>query len=95
MDQALPVAFGRIGQRHLLLMFDDPSVKFFVVNAGGHFPTSVVQNPAWDISWTIRDYPLGEPIGFNGRLVYSSIGGRDQVRSRYIEWIESRRPKIR
>ena len=41
----------------------------FVVNAGGHFPISAIQNPAWDFEWTIDDYPLDTPVGFNGRLI--------------------------
>ena len=88
--QALPLGFGRIGQHTLILMFDDPRVRFFVVNAGGHFPTSAVQNPAWDISWTIEKYPLGEPIGFDGRIVYAPAESPEDVFNRYRRWIETR-----
>jgi len=35
----------------LILMFRDSSVKFYVVNAGGHFPISAIQNPAWVFEW--------------------------------------------
>jgi hypothetical protein len=85
-QQVLPVGFGRIGDRALTLMFDDPSVEFFVVNAGGHLPVSSVQNPAWDFEWRIEDYPLGQPVGFRGRLIYTSYGGEDQILRRYQEW---------
>lgn len=86
-QQALPIGFGRIGDRALTLMFDDPAVKFFVVNAGGHFAISPVQNPAWDFEWQIEDYPLNEPVGFRGRLIYSSYAGEDQILQRYREWM--------
>lgn len=84
--QALPVGYGRVGDRALTLMFDDPAVKFFVVNAGGHSPLSAVQNPAWDFEWTIEDYPLNQPVGFNGRLIYAVFDGADQILPRYQEW---------
>ena len=82
----MPVGFGRIGDRALILMFDDPSVKFFVVNAGGHFPILPVQNPAWDFEWGIEDYPLNQPVGFRGRVVYTPYAGEDQILRRYQEW---------
>ena len=88
-QQALPVGFGRIGDRALILMFSDPSVAFFVVNAGGHFPISAVQNPAWDFEWSLDDYPLNEPVGFHGRLIYTPFGGADQILRRYEDWISS------
>lgn len=85
-QQALPVGFGRIGDRALTLMFDDPSVQFFMVNAGGHFPISPVQNPAWDFGWQIEDYPLNVPVGFRGRLTYAPFRGEDQILCRYQDW---------
>jgi hypothetical protein len=69
-----------------MFMFDDPRVKFFVVNAGGHLPTSTVQNPAWDLSWEVEDYEPGEPVGFNGRLIYTDYEGGSQVMDRYEQW---------
>lgn len=85
-DQAMPVGYGLIGERALTLMLSDPSVTFFVVNAGGHAADSPVQNPAWDFSWEIDDYPLDEPVGFDGRLTYARFEGPDQVMERYRQW---------
>ena len=88
-QQALPIGYGLIGERALALMFSDPRVHFFVVNAGGHLPFSPVQNPAWDFEWVVDDYPLDEPIGFDGRLVYTRFGGQEAVLARYEEWINA------
>ena len=85
-DQVYPVGFGHIGRRVLILMFDDPRVKFLVVNAGGHSADSSVQNPAWDFLWHIADYPLDQPVGFNGRLFYTDFQGEESVFQRYQEW---------
>ena len=85
-QQAMPVGYGLIGERALALMFDDPTVKFFVVNAGGHISISPVQNPAWDFEWTIEDYPLDTPVGFSGRLIYTKFEGPEQIMERYNEW---------
>ncbi len=85
-QQAVPVGYGLIGERALALMFDDPTVKFFVVNAGGHLSTSPVQNPAWDFEWTLEDYPLDTPVGFKGRLIYAKFEGAEQILRRYREW---------
>ena len=70
------------------MMFDDPRIRFFVVNAGGHMPYSTVQNPAWDFEWVIEDYPLDEPVGFRGRLVYAPLTGPDEILARYDAWVE-------
>ena len=88
--QALPLAYGRLGERVLIIMFSDPSVRLFVVNAGGHFYCSPVQNPAWDFEWVVDDYPLGQPIGFDGRIIYTSYRGPEAVLRRYEEWLASR-----
>jgi len=85
-DQALPVGYGRIGERALVLMFNDPRVRFFVVNAGGHLSLSAVQNPAWDFEWALEDYPLNEPVGFDGRLIYSHFLGQGGILRRYEQW---------
>ena len=90
--QVLPVGYGRIGERALVLMFDDPAVKFFVVNAGGHAPYSPVQNPAWDFEWAVQDYPLNQPAGFDGRLVYATFEGPEWVLDKYRQWCDSSRP---
>ncbi len=82
----MPLGYGRIGGRALVLMFSDPRVGFFVINAGGHLPMSPVQNPAWDFQWCVEDYPLGEPVGFDGRLVYSRFEDNAQIISRYEDW---------
>ncbi len=87
-EQAVPVGYGRIGKRTLALMFNDPRVTFFVVNAGGHYPISAVQNPAWDLSWTVDDYPLNEPVGFDARLIYTYFKDPQTILERYREWIE-------
>ena len=85
-DQALPVGYGRIGEMALILMFDDPRVRFFVVNAGGHLYFSPVQNPAWDFEWEIENYPLNEPVGFNGKLIYAPFVSQEHVLERYRQW---------
>jgi hypothetical protein len=85
-DQSFPVGFGRIGSRALVLMFTDPRVNFFVVNAGGHSSISAVQNPAWDFEWAIDDYPLDTPVGFTGRLIYTVFQNEEQITRRCEEW---------
>jgi hypothetical protein len=89
-DQALPLAYGLIGEYALIMMFSDPRIHLFLVNGGGHLFCSSVQNPAWDFSWTIDDYPLEESVGFDGRIVYTRFHGADAVVSRYHEWLASR-----
>lgn len=84
--QAMPVGYGRIGDRVFMLMFSDPRARFFTVNAGGHMPFSSVQNPAWDFEWVLDDYPLNEPVGFDGRIVYTRFENSNQVLDRYREW---------
>ena len=86
-EQAMPVGYGRIGERVLILMFDDPGVRLFVVNAGGHMPFSPVQNPAWDFEWEVSDYPVGEEIGFDGRIVYRRIEQPDDAIGLYERWV--------
>jgi hypothetical protein len=86
-DQVLPVGFGRIGHRVLILMFDDPKVRFFMVNSGGHYSISAIQNPAWDFEWVMDDYPLDKPVGFNGRLVYTVFDNEEKIMRRYREWV--------
>ncbi len=90
--QALPLAYGRLGGRALAMMFDEAAVRFFVVNAGGHAAFSPVQNPAWDFEWAVEDYPLDEPVGFNGRLIYTRFQGPDVLLERYRQWAGSQRP---
>lgn len=85
-NQAFPLGYGRIGRHVLILMFSDPRVVFFMVNAGGHMFFSSTQNPAWDFSWVLRDYPLNETVGFDGRLIYTRFEGPDQALARYREW---------
>ena len=87
-QQAMPLGLGRIGQRALIIMFNDLRVRFFVVNAGGHFSFSPVQNPAWDFEWIIDGYPLDEPVGFDGRLVYTKLESPQQALGRYRQWNE-------
>ena len=89
-DQVFPLGYGRIGERVLIIMFSDPSVLLFVFNAGGHLFFSPVQNPAWDFEWTVEDYPLHHPIGFDGRLIYTRFESQEQGLERYQEWVEQR-----
>lgn len=89
-EQAFPLAYGRIGAHALVLMFDDPGVEFYCVNAGGHSFMSAVQNPAWDFAWVIEDYPLNKPVGFNGRILYTPFKSPEQILQRYQEWEGSR-----
>jgi len=89
--QAIPLGYGRVGRMALVLMFDDPRVKFFVVNAGGHIFYSPVENPAWDFKWEIEDYPLNKPVGFNGKLIYGPFENEAQIVKRYRQWLESRK----
>lgn len=89
-DPALPLGYGRIGERVLILMFSDPAVRLFVVNAGGHLFFSPVQNPAWDFEWVVEDYPLHRPVGFDGKLIYTHFESHDQVLDRYQQWVNQR-----
>ena len=89
-DQALPLAYGRIGDRALILMFSDPTVHPFVVDCGGHLAFIPVQNPAWDFDWKAEDYPLNTPIGFDGRIIYTGFENSEQVLERYQEWVSER-----
>jgi len=88
-NQALPLGYGRIGDYALVLMFSDPTVSLFTVNAGGHLFCSPVQNPAWDFAWVIEDYPLGEPVGFDGRIIYTRFTSPEAILARYEEWAGS------
>jgi hypothetical protein len=85
-EQALPVGYGLIGERMLAIMFSEPKMRFFVVNAGGHPPFSSVQNPAWDFEYVLEDYPLKEEVGFDGRLVYAPFVSAQDVLRRYQDW---------
>lgn len=89
-EQALPLGYGRIGERVLIIMFSDPSVRLFVVNAGGHMFFSPVQNPAWDFAWVLEDYPSDTPVGFDGRLIYTRFESQDQILQRYRQWVDER-----
>lgn len=89
--QALPLAYGPLGEYALILMFSDPSVRFFVVDCGGHSSLSPVQNPAWDFQWVVDDYPLDREIGFDGRIVYTRIDGPQDVLARYNQWAQRRK----
>jgi len=87
-DQALPLGYGLVGEYVLIVMFSDPRVRLFLVNAGGHSFCSPVQNPAWDFEWILENYPLCQPVGFDGRLVYTRFEGPEQVLRRYREWVD-------
>jgi len=87
-EQAFPLAYGRLGNYALSLMMSDPRVRFFVINGGGHQSLSPVQNPAWDFEWSLEDYPLGEPVGFQGRLIYARWEGEETILARYRQWTE-------
>jgi hypothetical protein len=89
-DCALPLAYVRIGERAITLMFDDPTVRPFVVNSGGHTFSSSVQNPAFDFSWQCGDYAVGEPVGFDGRLIYAPFEDEDDIMDRYETWQQRR-----
>jgi hypothetical protein len=91
-QQALPVGYGLIGERALIIMFSDPALQFFVVNTGGHFGFMPVQNPAWDFSYELKDYPLNRPVKFSGRIIYTRFTGPEQVLSRYAQWQETLKP---
>lgn len=85
---AFPAAYGRIGSRVLVLMFNRPEVKPFIVNSGGHRPYMPVQNPAWDFSFAVPDYEKGKPFGFRGRIIYKTWQDSDEIVRRYHEWIK-------
>lgn len=85
-DQALPLAYGVVGEYAVIMMFSDPGVSPFVVNSGGHLPFFPVQNPAWDFTWTTDDYPLHEPVGFDGQVIYTRFTGPEAVLERYHDW---------
>ena len=88
-NQAFPLAYGRIGEHAVILMHSDPRVTFFCVNTGGHSFLSPVQNPAWDWHWQTENYPLNTPVGFNGRLIYTRFQSQENVVARYEEWKRS------
>lgn len=91
-EPAAPIGFGSLGGGILAILLDDPHTRLFIVNAGGHMSFSSVQNPAWDISYVLWDYPLNEPFGFHGRLIYSKFENpRTQVIERYHQWIAAPR----
>jgi hypothetical protein len=83
-----PAVYGRIGSRVLAIMASRPEVKFFLVNAGGHRSYLPVQNPAWDLSFSLPDYPAGQAFGFTGRIIYKPWGGADEITARYRQWKE-------
>ena len=85
-DIAAPVAIGRIGRKAFVMMFNDDRVVPFCVNSGGHQWYSAVQNPAWDFQWKCKDYPLNEPVGFDGRICYFDFEGEKDVERRYEAW---------
>ena len=89
-EQAMPLGYGLLGKRALIIMLSDPGVRLFVVNCGGHFFCSPVQNPAWDFQWVVEDYPLHEATGFDGRIIYADFQGPEQVLARYHEWLGER-----
>ena len=84
-----PAVYGRIGSRVLAIMASRPEVKFFLVNAGGHRAYLPVQNPAWDLSFSLTDYQEGQSFGFTGRIIYKDWRGADEITARYRQWIES------
>jgi hypothetical protein len=90
-SQALPLGFGRVGERAVVLMLSDPNVRFFVVNAGGHFSFFPVQNPAWDFEYVIEDYPLHQAVGFDGRLMYTRLTRPSEALAHYEDWLDTRR----
>lgn len=85
-DVALPLAYIRIGGRAFIAMFSDAVTRPFLVNSGGHLFCSPVQNPALDFSWEVEDYPLGESLGFDGRLIYAPFTDEDEIMRRYDEF---------
>lgn len=89
-EQAFPLAYGRIGDRALAVMFSDPTVHLYMVNCGGHHFASACQNPAWDFSWELTDYPLNQPVGLDGRIIYTDFRGGDDLVARYEEWLGAR-----
>ena len=36
--------------------------------------------------WVVADYPLHEPIGFDGRLIYARFEGQDAILGRHRQW---------
>jgi hypothetical protein len=86
-QQAAPLGYGSIGDRALTLMFNDTRVTFFVVNAGGHYPISAVQNPAWDFQWVIEDYPLDFFNGTATTEIYTYFTDRQMILEQYKQWI--------
>jgi hypothetical protein len=83
---AFPAVYGRLGSRVLMLMASRPEVTFFVVNAGGHRFYSPVPHPAWDFRFTLPDYEVGKPFGFQGRLIYKVWDSPAEVVKRYKQW---------
>jgi hypothetical protein len=89
-SQVHPVGYCRVVDRAIIIMLSDPRAQLFVVNMGGHFAPSTVHNPALDFSWGREDYPLGQEIGFDGRIIYTDFQSEDHVWGRYEEWVADR-----
>jgi hypothetical protein len=83
---AYPLVYGRIGANVLAVMASCPEVHFFLVNAGGHRAFLPVQNPAWDFSFQLDDYPVQEPFGFQGRIIYKPWKDSEEILDRYLDW---------
>ncbi|MGW8179679.1 MAG: hypothetical protein ACWGQW_13105 [bacterium] len=83
---AYPLVYGRIGRNVLAVMVSRPEVQFFLINAGGHRAFLPVQNPAWDFSFQLDDYPVHEPFGFKGRIIYKPWKDPEEIVDRYLSW---------
>jgi hypothetical protein len=83
---AFPLVYGRIGDKVLVVMVSRPEVHFFLVNAGGHRAFLPVQNPAWDFAFQLEDYPVHEPFGFQGRIIYKLWKDQEEILDRYLSW---------
>jgi hypothetical protein len=68
-----------------LIMFKKPTgedeIRF------GHSPTGAgPTNPAWDFFCIKRNYTVGEPFTFEGRLIYRDSDSKENIIKEYEEW---------
>ncbi len=87
----VPMMLGRRGDMAFVLMFESPRgvVISHGMGGGGFVEDRSDRNPAWDFFLYARDtaeHPEGQ---WNGRLVYKTFLGRDEILSEYQDFQRS------
>jgi hypothetical protein len=80
-----PFYYGLSHGKMYLIMFKKPTgedeIRF------GHSPTGAgPTNPAWDFFCIKRDYKVGEPFTFEGRLIYWDTDSKENIIKEYENW---------